>query len=155
MFATTPSPSFALRPQPHKALHMNKSTFCKKHVATFAVALAALPLVGHAAPAFFLNDTIIRHIPSKDLPSFRSALGSVLNGSSDGFALRWSSAHTAPSKMINVEFRSLQTAQTRSANTCRLVKADVTRSRESETWQFWFCQQEDGSWKASGSSLPG
>ena len=133
---------------------MKKTTFYRNLVIAMGVAASSAQLYAQVAPAFFLNDTIIRNIPAKDLPSFRSALGSVLESPQDGVAKSWSSISKVASKAIRVVLTPLQTAQTQSANTCRLVKADVARGSQSENWQFWFCKQGDGAWKASGSSTP-
>ena len=131
---------------------MKTATFYRNLVVALGVAASSMQLSAQVAPAFFLNDTIIRNIPAKDLPSFRAALGSVLESPQEGVAKSWSSSSTVASKTIKVVLTPLQTTQTKSANTCRLVKADVARGSQSENWQFWFCKQSDGAWKASGSS---
>lgn len=147
-------PGFSVFSPPIHFLPMNKSVFFRNLAVACGLAASAMQISAQVAPAFFLNDTIIRNIPAKDLPSFRSALGSVLESPQDGVAKSWSSTSAVASKAIKVVLTPLQTAQTKSANTCRLVKADVARGSQTENWQFWFCKQSDGAWKASGSSTP-
>jgi hypothetical protein len=35
--------------------------------------------------------------------------------------------------------------------TCRFLVGDFARGATSEKWQFWFCKQPDGTWKASSN----
>ncbi|WP_240939459.1 hypothetical protein [Diaphorobacter sp. HDW4A] len=133
---------------------MKNTHFHRNCVAAIGAVLLTTSFGAQSAPTFFLNDTIIRHIPAKDLPSFRTALGGALNQSQDGTTTRWSSTHASKFKQIDIQLTPLQTAETSSANTCRLLKADVARGGQAENWQFWFCKATDGAWKASGNSIP-
>lgn len=119
------------------------------------VMLYAVPAVSGAVTLSFLKDTIAARVPAKDVPAFRAAIGDVLRSAADGEQVSWSSTQRsrrrAPVEMV---FTPLQTTQTETENTCRLLHARVTQRDVSEQWQFWFCQQDDGVWKAVGSQLP-
>ncbi|GAB2480443.1 hypothetical protein GCM10027082_34260 [Comamonas humi] len=117
--------------------------------AALASALSALPSAAQAASATFLNRTIAARIPAQDLPAFRTAVGNVLNSAADGSTTPWTSSQ-GPRRQppVEVALTPLQTTQTR-GGACRLLDAKVSQRSLSEQWQFWFCKQGDGSWKAS------
>lgn len=124
-------------------------------VALLGAALWAAPMASRAATLSFLKDTIAARIPAKDVPAFRKAIGGVLNDTADGDITEWTSTQRSRRRPpVQVVFTPLQTARTATANTCRLLHAQVTQRDVSEQWQFWFCQQDDGIWKAVGSQLP-
>ena len=100
----------------------------------------------------FLNGTIASHIPAKDLPAFKEKIGEVLNQSADNAESTWQSTPSRKDPEITITFKPLSTTQTKSAQTCRLLAANISQRTTSEAWQFWFCKQEDGAWKASSTS---
>lgn len=116
--------------------------------------LCAIPITGMAAPPSFLNHTILARIPAADIPALRSRIGDVLNHGADGASAEWASTPRPSRPPVQMVLTPLQSVQTQSANGCRLLDARVTQARAQEQWQFWFCKQKDGSWKASGSDLP-
>lgn len=122
--------------------------------AALASALSALPATALAASAAFLNHTIAVRIPAKDLPAFRTTIGNVLNSAADGSTTQWASSqgprHQPP---VEVALTPVQTTQTRTSGACRLLDAKVSQRSLSEQWQFWFCKQGDGSWKASSGGM--
>lgn len=109
--------------------------------------LASAPAL-QAAPLTFLNRTITANIHAKDLPNFRSAVGEVLNQGADQATTTWQSQHGNPGRPITVALTPRQTVQAQ-ATRCRLLDAQVQQGQASERWQYWFCQQPDGGWKAS------
>ncbi|BEP57105.1 MULTISPECIES: hypothetical protein [unclassified Variovorax] len=124
-------------------------------VAALQTVLWTVPTTAWAASLTFLNGAIVTRIPSKDLPAFRTAVGDVLNKSADGTTTQWSSTYHSPRRTpVRVEITPIQSAQTQTARTCRLLDARVSQLKSSEKWQFWFCKQDDGSWKSSGSNVP-
>lgn len=130
----------------------NNSLFLS--AAVLGTALLSMPAV--AAPVAFLNGTIVTRIPAKDLPSFKAAIGDVLNNGADRATTQWTSSSRSQSRPpVQVAFTPLQSVQTQAASSCRLLDARVSQHKRSENWQFWFCKQTDGSWKASGSNVPG
>jgi hypothetical protein len=114
---------------------------------TASVIAVASPV--SAAELSFLNGTIASHIPSKDLPSFRSAVTDVLNQTADNSESTWTSTAKTESRTIHVTFKPVSTVETPSAQTCRLLTANVRLQDKHEPWQFWFCKQNNGAWKAS------
>lgn len=69
-------------------------------------------------------------------------------------AQHWRSSEDRSRHVVNASLTPLQTTHTQKANTCRLLDAKVSQLQAAEKWQFWFCKQDDGVWKASGSQLP-
>lgn len=116
--------------------------------------LAGTAFTAAAAPLSFLNDTITARFPAKDLPALRSTIAHVLNHSENNTTTQWDGAHGGPKRAFHVAITPLQTAKTDKAGTCRLLDLQVSQRSASEKWQFWFCQQSDGIWKASGNSVP-
>lgn len=132
-----------------------KSASALLSVSVAIATLLAAPISVSAASLSFLNHTIVSRIAAKDLPAFRSMIGEVLNNSADGNTTEWTSmAGTNRKAPVKVAVTPVQTTQTQSANTCRLLSAHVSQHQVAEQWQFWFCKQSDGSWKSSGSSAP-
>lgn len=112
---------------------------------------AVLPGVAGAASLSFLNHTITNRIPAKDVPAFQATVAEVLNQSADGQTTQWSSSEGVPRRApVQAALTPLQTTETKTFSTCRLLNADIRQHKSQETWKFWFCKQEDGSWKASG-----
>lgn len=123
--------------------------------AALGAVLLTAPNAACATAVAFLNGTIVTRIPAKELPALQAAIGNVLNTGADHATSQWSSTPRSPGHPpVQVEFTPLQSVQTQTANTCRLLDARVSQRKRSEQWQFWFCKQEDGSWKASGSHAP-
>lgn len=107
-----------------------------------------------AAPLSFLNQTITASIPAKDIPELRKTIGEVLNNSRNQESTEWHSSESPRQRPIEMKLTPLQTTQTQKAGTCRLLHIETSKAKASENWQFWFCQQPNGSWKASGSTVP-
>ncbi|WP_334165186.1 hypothetical protein [Achromobacter mucicolens] len=120
--------------------------------------LAALLLSGGmasvavAAPPVMLNDALIPQISKADRASFHEAVAQALNSSADGQSTEWKSAHqpkrAAP---ITVQLTPKQTTRAGNDRVCRFLVGNFARTSTSETWQFWFCKQPDGTWKASAN----
>ena len=120
--------------------------------------LAALLLSGGmasaavAAPAVMLNDALITQILPADRASFHEAVAQSLNSSADGQTTEWTSTHqrkrAAP---ITVQLTPKQTTQAGNNRVCRFLVGNFSRTTTTETWQFWFCKQPDGTWKASAN----
>ncbi|CAB3835837.1 hypothetical protein [Achromobacter mucicolens] len=120
--------------------------------------LAALLLSGGmasvavAAPPVMLNDALITQISKADRASFHEAVAQALNSSADGQSTEWKSAHqpkrAAP---ITVQLTPKQTTRAGNDWVCRFLVGNFARTSTTETWQFWFCKQPDGTWKASAN----
>lgn len=120
--------------------------------------LAALLLSGGmasvavAAPPVMLNDALITQISKADRASFHEAVAQALNSSADGQSTEWQSAHqpkrAAP---ITVQLTPKQTTRAGNDRVCRFLVGNFARTSTTETWQFWFCKQPDGTWKASAN----
>ncbi|MDH1178591.1 hypothetical protein N5C72_10930 [Achromobacter mucicolens] len=44
-----------------------------------------------------------------------------------------------------------QTTRAGNDRVCRFLVGNFARTSTTETWQFWFCKQADGTWKASAN----
>lgn len=125
---------------------------------TYPRVLAALLLSGGmtsvalAAPPVMLNDALITQISKADRPSFNEAVAQSLNSSADGQTTEWTSKdqrkRAAP---IMVRLTPKQTTNAGNDRVCRFLVGNFSRSTTTETWQFWFCKQPDGTWKASAN----
>ncbi|MGE8613673.1 hypothetical protein WHX56_28865 [Achromobacter veterisilvae] len=105
-----------------------------------------------AAPPVMLNNAIITQIPKADRDSFHEAVAQALNSSADGQRTQWTSTHqrkNAPP--IAVQLTPTQTSKVKNDQTCRFLVGDFSRAATTEKWQFWFCKQPDGTWKASSN----
>lgn len=116
-----------------------------------ATVLGGLACAVSAAPLTFLNQTITASVPAKDVPALRKAVGDVLNHAADKSTTQWTSSHGPRSRQVQMALTPLQTSQTQKADTCRLLNVEASRptGKRKEEWQFWFCKQADGTWKAS------
>lgn len=103
-----------------------------------------------AAPPVMLNNAIITQIPKADRSSFHEAVAQALNNSADGQRTEWTSTHQSKkAPPITVQLTPTQTTTVKNDQTCRFLVGDFARAATTEKWQFWFCKQPDGSWKAS------
>lgn len=119
-------------------------------VAGLSLALGAAATV-NAAPAVFLNEPIIKNIPSADRPGLRAAIAQALNQSADKQASTWTSTAQGRKPAVNVRLTPLTTTETSKSGRCRQLQANVEQGKAHEDWTFWFCQQPDGGWKASSN----
>lgn len=126
---------------------------CLPLAALFSVALVTSQTAA-AAPLSFLNDTLAASVPRKDVPALREAIANVLNDQADQSNTEWVSAHSGRSAPLQMVLTPLQTVQTQKAGTCRLLKVQANKQQVAEQYQYWFCQQANGAWKASGSQEP-
>jgi len=85
------------------------------------------------------------------VPTLRKGVGDVLNHAADKSTTQWTSSHGPRSRQVQMALTPLQTSQTQKADTCRLLNVEASRptGKRKEEWQFWFCKQADGTWKAS------
>ncbi len=120
--------------------------------------LAALFLSGGmasaaiAAPPVMLNDALITQIPKADRASFHEAVAQALNNSADGQRTEWTSTpQRKKAAPITVQLTPKQTSKIKDDRVCRFLVGEFARTTTTETWQFWFCKQPDGTWKASSN----
>ena len=123
----------------------------KRLLCIVAGALAVTSFLAAAEPLYFLNRTIVSRIPAKDIPSLKTAVGGVLNDSPDGTRTQWQSSPGNGTAAVTMVIQPLQSTQSQKLGACRLLLAQVSQPPSTESWQFWFCKQEGGGWKASGS----
>lgn len=120
-------------------------------LATLLVA-AGLSAPALAAPPVMLNNSLVTQIPNGDRASFREAVAQALNSSADGQRTEWASkTQRRKSPPITVQLTPTQTSTVKDNRVCRFLVADIARTSTTEKWQFWFCKQPDGSWKASSN----
>ncbi len=111
-----------------------------------------IPLHAQAMPYVQLNQSVLIHIPAKDVPGFKTFIGQTLNTGAADTVQAWSStprANRAPVQ-VQVEVTPSAAVTTRAAGQCRLLSAKVSQRNSHESWKVWFCQQADGGWKISG-----
>lgn len=118
-----------------------------------ATLLMAQPL--SAAPLSFLNDTLAASVSRQDVPALREVIGNVLNQQADLSSTEWLSTHSRRQEgVLHMVLTPLQTVHTQKAGTCRLLSIRAQKKISEEHYQYWFCQQANGAWKASGSQVP-
>ena len=138
-------------------MHRNTPPAChdagmKKPQPSYLLALVApwlLPMGAQAMPFVQLNESVIRHIPAKDVPDFKAFIGNVLHTGAPDTPHSWSSQQRGNQTPVQVAVTPGQAVTTQAAGTCRLLSAHVTQRSRQETWKVWFCQQANGSWKIS------
>ena len=120
-------------------------------LAMCATSLSTLPLGAQAALPFVqLNQSVLIHIPARDVPDFKSFIGKTLHEGQAGAATTWTSSARRNGAPVQVEATPGPTVSTRAAGACRLLSAQVSQRNSTESWKVWFCQQPNGSWKISG-----
>lgn len=121
-------------------------------ILTTLLVAAGLSAPALAAPPVMLNNSLITEIPKGDRNSFHEAVAQALNSSADGQRTEWASK-SQPKKAapITVQLTPTQTSTVKDNRVCRFLVADFARTSTTEKWQFWFCKQPDGTWKASSN----
>ncbi len=118
---------------------------------TLACAAALLlPLGANALSLGFRTDTVLMHIPAKDVNDFKSFISQTLNEGEAGKQREWTSSEHTNKYPVKVQLTPEAATQTKTAGRCRLLSAEVSQRRQVESWKIWFCQQADGGWKISG-----
>lgn len=114
-------------------------------------AVAASSLAGAAALSF-LNGTILKQIPAKDLPSFEKTVKNALDSVPVNAHMEWQSMSGPANRPIQVLLTPLEDKQAQNGQPCRNLEGQVSQREASERWQFWFCKQPNGSWKITGNN---
>ncbi|WP_454691197.1 hypothetical protein [Achromobacter aloeverae] len=109
-------------------------------------ALACGP-AAHAAGVAFMNNTIVARIPAQEWPQFEKTVAQSLNDSPDGAPTTWTS-HTKRMRGGPVTV-TLTPSNTTREGRCRLMSAEVSQQSAREHWQFLFCKNAEGAWRAS------
>ena len=107
----------------------------------------ALP--SHALPLVQLTQSVLIHIPAKDVPSFRSFIADTLHQAPAGQPQTWHSQRHGRKAPVQVQVVAGSTVTTESAGTCRRLDAQVQQGPRSEPWSVWFCLDPQGHWKIS------
>ncbi len=129
-------------------LHMN--TFILQAAACTASLLLLPAAQAQAVPYVLLDQTVLVHIPSKDVPDFKSFIGKTLNEGAADTVAEWSSSARAGKPPVKVVLTPGPRVQTRSAGECRLLQGQVSQGSRANSWKVSFCQLADGKWKISG-----
>ncbi|MNK79274.1 hypothetical protein D3C87_989370 [compost metagenome] len=99
-----------------------------------------------------LNDALITQISKADRASFHEAVAQSLNQSADGQRTEWTSTvQRKKAAPITVQLTPTQTTKAKNDRVCRFLVGEFARTTTTEKWQFWFCKQPDGTWKASSN----
>ncbi len=115
-----------------------------------AAALLLLPLGASALSLGARGQSVLLHIPAKDVNDFKSFIAQSLNDGEAGQQREWTSSARASKQPVKVLLVPGAVVETQSAGRCRLLSADVRQRNQMENWNIWFCQQADGGWKISG-----
>jgi len=94
----------------------------------------------------FSTDSIYGSLKRAESVSFNQAASKVLANPQDKETTLWSS----PLAGRNPVSGKLYADGSRQQNglPCRLLHAQLERGPNREEWEFWFCRQADGQWKA-------
>jgi hypothetical protein len=119
--------------------------------AACAASLLLLPAAqAQAVPFVLLDQSVLVHIPSRDVPDFKAFIGRTLNEGAADTVAEWSSSARAGKPPVKVALTPGPRVQTRSAGECRLLQGQVSQGRQANRWKVSFCQLADGKWKISG-----
>lgn len=125
--------------------------YCHTSLLLGAATAWLLPLSAHAALPFVqLNQSVLLHIPAKDVPNFKAFIGQTLHDGTAGTAHTWTSSAHPNRQPVQVIATPGSPVSTKAAGQCRLLSAQVIQRSSTESWKVWFCQQANGSWKISG-----
>lgn len=131
--------------------HHASMNACNKYLYLCAITAGLLPLSATAALPFVqLNQSVLLHIPAKDVPDFKTFIGQTLHEGAPDMARTWTSRTSSRRAPVEVVVTPGTPVMTRAAGQCRLLTAQVSQRNAAESWKVWFCQQADGSWKISG-----
>lgn len=103
-----------------------------------------------AIPFVLLDQSVLVHIPAKDVPDFKSFVGKTLNEGAADTVAEWSSSARAGKPPVKVVLTPSARIQTQSAGQCRQLTGQVSQGRNANAWNVLFCQQANGHWKISG-----
>lgn len=118
--------------------------------AACAAALLLFPLAASALSLGARAQSVLLHIPAKDVNDFKAFIAQSLNDGEAGQQREWTSSARASKQPVKVLLVPSAVVETQSAGRCRLLSADVRQRNQMENWNIWFCQQADGGWKISG-----
>lgn len=119
-------------------------------VAVSAFGLGLLSLPSHALPWVQLTQSVLIHIPAKDVPAFKTFIGETLRSAPAGQAQSWHSQQHGRQAPVQVSVTPSAAVHTDKAGTCRRLDATVQQGPRSEPWSVWFCLDPQGHWKISG-----
>lgn len=121
----------------------------KAMLMTFAVSMLYAAAAG-AANVAFLNRTILAEIPRGQSKDFAAAVGDALTNVADGQSSTWTGKPERKNQPpISATFHPRDTVKLDKGMTCRLLDTEMRKGERTEAWKFMFCQQADGTWRAS------
>lgn len=126
------------------------NTFLLQAAACAATLLLMPTAQAQAVPFVLLDQSVLVHIPSKDVPDFKAFIGKTLNAGPADSVAEWSSSARAGKPPVKVVLTPGPRVATQSAGECRLLQGQVSQGSKANAWQVSFCQQSNGSWKISG-----
>jgi len=94
----------------------------------------------------FSTDSIYGSLKHEESVSFNQAAATVMANPKDNEVLPWTSplgGRTPVSGKLYADG-----SRQRNELPCRLLHARLERGPNREDWEFWFCRQADGQWKA-------
>lgn len=127
-------------------LELKKPVF---HAAAW-LALLSLPVSAQVLSLGHRNDSVLLHIPARDAGAFKAFIAQTLNTGQPDVAQEWSSSAVSGRQPVKVLLTPGPAVETRAAGRCRLLSSQVRQRQAQESWNVWFCQQANGSWKISG-----
>ena len=116
----------------------------------FAATALALPLQASALSLGYRTQSVLLHMPAKDVDNFKSFISKTLDTGEAGLPRELHSSVRGNKAPVKVLLTPSPMVETQSAGRCRMLSADVSQRRQTEAWKVWFCQQGDGNWKISG-----
>lgn len=129
---------------------MSSSKFTVACGLAFAATALVLPLQASALSLGYRTQSVLLHIPAKDVDDFKSFISQTLDTGEAGLQREWRSSVRGSKAPVKVLLTPSPVVETQSAGRCRMLSADVSQRRQTEAWKVWFCQQSDGNWKISG-----
>lgn len=115
------------------------------------VAACLLPLTV-ASPAFayfdnFVHNIVVGSMNKAEAASFAKAVLKVLTDGEDGAPSAWSAPARRGREAVEASITPLR-SKTDQGQSCRRLKAELTRGSSHDEWTGWFCKQADGRWKS-------
>ncbi|MFC4275109.1 class I SAM-dependent methyltransferase [Achromobacter aloeverae] len=102
-----------------------------------------------AAGVAFMNNTIVARIPKQEWPAFEQTVAQALDNAADGSTTTWTSqTKRLRGGPVSV---TLTPSNTTREGQCRLMSANVSQQSAKEHWQFLFCKNAEGAWRASSN----
>lgn len=134
---------------PSRVIQSSKRAALRLRLPLLVMALAVVPLSGHAANLKFLESSLLAQLSAAEIAALKQEVGVVLDKSPDKEIINW----TAPSSGIKVQIKP-KVSFNEGTTECRRTLFKLSKAAiKPEYYRFDICRGDDKKWQVKDSLI--